>query len=304
MPELSIRLLTEDDRADVIDFWKQFLSNSSWWNEPDFVIRRKQSMQDGLFFVGEVDGTIIATVMAGYDGIRGWIYSMAVAKPLRRNGIGRSMMEHAENALLALGCAKINLQVRATNNAVIGFYESLGFRSDETHGMGKPLESNRPDSNETRSPERTQDAVDISRAEADDLPEIVPLFNAYRQFYGEASDVAAVEAFLTDRLNRNESVIFLARRKSQAIGFTQLYPSFTSTGLRRVWILNDLFVTETARRTGVGSALLDRAVDFARETDAARLALVTEVHNYAAQRLYRYSGWKLDREYQHFQFLL
>ena len=96
------------------------------------------------------------------------------------------------------------------------------------------------------------------RAELDDLDALAPLFDAYRQFYGEASDLPGARIFLGDRLKRGESVIFLAVVDRAVVGFTQLYPSFSSVSMKRLWVLNDLFVTPDARTSGAGRALLER----------------------------------------------
>ena len=97
------------------------------------------------------------------------------------------------------------------------------------------------------------------RAALDDLEALVPLFDAYRQFYAQPSDPEGARAFLSDRLKRGESVIFLAVTEGMVVGFTQLYPSFSSVSMQRLWILNDLFVTPDARNVGAGRVLLERA---------------------------------------------
>jgi GNAT superfamily N-acetyltransferase len=109
--------------------------------------------------------------------------------------------------------------------------------------------------------------VTIVRAERKDLENVIPLFDEYREFYEADSDHAAARAFLTERMDRGESVIFLAyAKRREAVGFTQLYPSFSSVSLKRLWILNDLFVRSDARRSGVARALLNRARQHAVET--------------------------------------
>ena len=146
--------------------------------------------------------------------------------------------------------------------------------------------------------------MEIKRATISDLDDAAPLFDAYRQFYGQRSDVAAARAFLEDRLRRNESVIFLAvadaGRSSEAVGFTQLYPSFSSVSLRRLWVLNDLFVGPSARRGGVGRRLLERAREWAIETGAKGLVLATAVDNGKARALYESCGWQRDDGFQHY----
>jgi GNAT superfamily N-acetyltransferase len=146
----------------------------------------------------------------------------------------------------------------------------------------------------------------IKRAGVADLDAVAPLFDAYRQFYGQQSDVPAARAFLDERLRREESVVFLAALDdgSEALGFTQLYPSFSSVSVRRLWILNDLFVRPGDRRGGVGRRLLERARQWAVETDAKGLTLATAITNDAAQALYESCGWRKDDEFTHYTLLV
>jgi GNAT superfamily N-acetyltransferase len=141
-------------------------------------------------------------------------------------------------------------------------------------------------------------AVQVTRALVDDTETVAPLFDAYRQFYQQPGDLDGARAFLAERLGRGESVIFLARLDDgMPAGFTQLYPIFSSTSMQRAWLLNDLFVAPTARRAGVGRALLERAHAFARETDSKELMLQTAVDNLPAQRLYESLGWQRDNDF-------
>jgi GNAT superfamily N-acetyltransferase len=147
----------------------------------------------------------------------------------------------------------------------------------------------------------------IRRASVEDLHAVATLFDAYRQFYGQRSDVAAARTFLSERLRRGESVIFLAvadEPGGEAVGFTQLYPSYSSVSMKRLWILNDLFVHPDARRGGVGRRLLERARVWAVETQATGLTLATAVTNSAARSLYESCGWRLDDEFRHYQLLV
>ena len=146
--------------------------------------------------------------------------------------------------------------------------------------------------------------MQIKRATISDLDDVAPLFDAYRQFYGQRSDLAAARTFLDERLRREESVIFLAVEESEALGFTQLYPSFSSVSLKRLWILNDLFVGADVRRGGVGRRLLDRAREWAIETGAKGLVLATAVDNSMARALYESCGWQRDDEFQHYYLLV
>ena len=144
----------------------------------------------------------------------------------------------------------------------------------------------------------------VRRAEIGDVDELAPLFDGYRQFYGQRSDLAAGRAFLAERMRRDESVIFVAIADDVMLGFTQLYPSFSSVSVKRLWILNDLFVSPTARRGGVGRRLLERAREWAVETGAKGLTLTTALTNSAARSLYESCGWRRDDEFAHYQLLV
>jgi ribosomal protein S18 acetylase RimI-like enzyme len=137
-----------------------------------------------------------------------------------------------------------------------------------------------------------QPDVAVRQATIPDLDLLVPLFDAYRQFYRKPSDPGLARQFLLDRLQHNQSIVFLASRQDgSAVGFTQLYPSFSSASAAPILILNDLYVKPEARRIGVGSLLLSAAADFGRAAGAARMTLSTEVTNTAAQALYEALGW-------------
>ena len=137
----------------------------------------------------------------------------------------------------------------------------------------------------------------IIRATIEHLDLVTPLFDGYRQFYEHPSNLDGARQFLKDRLVRHESVIFLALLDEAAVGFTQLYPSFSSSSMQRLWILNDLFVAPAGRRSGVGEALLERARQFAVESGAKGLMLETAVTNTTAQKLYERLGWIRDTEF-------
>ena len=140
-------------------------------------------------------------------------------------------------------------------------------------------------------------SITIRQAVLADLDAVVILFDGYRQFYGHASDAEAARIFLQARFEHGQSVVLLAELQGQAVGFTQLYPSFSSVSMARVFVLNDLFVAPTARRLGVGEALLTAAADHARQLGAVRLSLTTDVQNLPAQALYESMGWARDQKY-------
>lgn len=143
-----------------------------------------------------------------------------------------------------------------------------------------------------RAKKADQAGYTIARAAWGDLNALVPLFDAYRAFYRQPSDPERARAFLGERLEWGESVIFLARDSDGvALGFTQLYPGFSSVSARRVWILNDLYVTAEARRRGVARALVRVAQAYARGTGAVRVTLSTGRDNTSAQALYESMGY-------------
>jgi ribosomal protein S18 acetylase RimI-like enzyme len=140
----------------------------------------------------------------------------------------------------------------------------------------------------------------VRRAASSDAEILVPLFGAYREFYRQTRDPTRERAFLAERLERDESVVFLAEARGVPLGFTQLYPLFSSISMRRIWVLNDLYVVPAARKGGIGAQLLTRATEFARETEADYLVLETANDN-PAQRLYEAQGWTRDVEFLHYE---
>ena len=135
----------------------------------------------------------------------------------------------------------------------------------------------------------------IRRATIADLNQLAQLFDAYRQFYEQAPDVALANTFIADRINKQESAIFVAENtEKQLIGFCQIYPSFCSVMAAKIGVLYDLFVDSTARKTGAGRALMLAAHDYAAKNDMARLDLSTAKNNLKAQALYESLGWVRD----------
>ena len=142
--------------------------------------------------------------------------------------------------------------------------------------------------------------MEICKAQLEQLDELSGLFDQYRVFYQQPSDMQAAKDFLRARLQQLDSVIFLAQHEDHAAGFTQLYPSFSSVSMKPIWILNDLFVAPVYRRQGVATALMQRAIAFAKETNAIRLALATQVKNTSAQPLYESLGFSKDQDFYHY----
>ncbi|AZF59012.1 GNAT family acetyltransferase [Pseudomonas sp. R11-23-07] len=133
-------------RAQVVALWQEAFGYDTAHNLPTLAIDKKLAVNDGLFFVATDKKTVIGTILAGYDGHRGWLYSVAVHADYRRHGLGSSLVRHAEQALTALGCMKINLQITSSNDAVAGFYEALGYGVEQRISMGKRIASNIPQS--------------------------------------------------------------------------------------------------------------------------------------------------------------
>jgi len=143
--------------------------------------------------------------------------------------------------------------------------------------------------------------MNIVRAQLADLPDLAELFDAYRVFYEQASDVARAESFLRARIEQADAVIFLLRDAAGlALGFTQLYPCFSSVSTAPIWVLNDLYVSSEARGLGVGAGLLRHARDFAVATGALRIELSTAHTNSPAQRLYEREGYVQDHEFRRY----
>lgn len=140
---MKIRPYTSADEPAVIALWQR-CELTRPWNDPRKDIERKLTVQPELFFVGERDGTVLATAMAGFDGHRGWINYLAVSPDVQKQGLGRQLMSHVEQTLMAMGCPKLNLQVRAGNAQALAFYKAIGYGQDEVVSMGKRLISDLP----------------------------------------------------------------------------------------------------------------------------------------------------------------
>lgn len=139
--------------------------------------------------------------------------------------------------------------------------------------------------------------IEIKQATLKDVAAITPLFNAYRMFYQQKSDGIGANAFITERLTKNESVIYLAYHNQQPVGFVQLYPIFSSVSMQQTWLLNDLFVTDTSRKKGIGQALLSAAANFGKQRQAKWLLLQTGALNSTAQQLYEKNGWIKETDF-------
>ncbi len=136
---MRIRVFQKSDESSVISLWQR-CDLLRPWNDPKKDIQRKLDVQPELFLVGVLDDDVVATVMAGYEGHRGWVNYLAVASEHRRKGLGRAMMAEAESLLKQTRCPKLNLQIRGSNTSAIEFYRRLGYQADDVVSLGKRLE--------------------------------------------------------------------------------------------------------------------------------------------------------------------
>ncbi|UMQ58256.1 GNAT family N-acetyltransferase [Leptospira interrogans] len=146
--------------------------------------------------------------------------------------------------------------------------------------------------------------MNIKEASLLDLPEITKLFDEYRQFYKQKSDLKGAEKFIEERILKQESKIYLLMDGSTCCGFTQLYPIFTSLSMKRAWILNDLFVRLEHRKKGGGKALIEKTAELARETRAKYIQLSTAFDNRIAQKLYESIGFVKDEEFVYYTWVV
>ena len=140
---VHVRAFAPEDEDGVARLWSEVFPDDPPRNDPRAMIARKLDRDRELFWVAIDDGDVVGAVVAGYDGVRGWLYHLAVAPALRKRGIATALVEQAVESLRALGCVKVNLQVRRGNEGVLGFYEALGWVEDPAMSMGRLLESSR-----------------------------------------------------------------------------------------------------------------------------------------------------------------
>ena len=137
----------------------------------------------------------------------------------------------------------------------------------------------------------------IRRAKKKDIDKLSVLFDKYRIFYKQSSDIDNAKSFLKKRMKRMESVIFVAEERKELIGFTQLFPIFSSVSMKRTWLLNDLYVNEKARSMGAATKMLEAAKQFGIDTDSKWLILQTAADNFTAQKVYEKNGWVKETDF-------
>ncbi|SRR5579883_422094 len=217
----------------------------------------------------------------------------------RGTGLGRLLARKVLVEAESIGYQRIRLDTTPEMSGAIRLYESLGFIRIPPY-RPNPIDG----AIYMEIDVSNQAQLKLVKVSVEQVDLIVPLFDAYRQFYGQMADLDGARRFLSERLGRGESVVFAILENERALGFTQLYPSFSSVSMKPIWILNDLFVVGEARRRGVGLRLLRAARDHASRTGAARLALSTAVTNTKAQTLYERDGWRRDSEFLHYEYEL
>ncbi|MEP3481926.1 MAG: GNAT family acetyltransferase [Fuerstiella sp.] len=181
-PDLAVRQFQTSDSESLIALWQNVMPDSQPWNEPKDALIRKLNRGDGLVFVAEQGGCIVGAVKAGYDGVRGWIYSLAVLPEQRRNGIGRILLHAAESTLIELGCPKVNLQVRSTSSEVVEFYQRCGYQIEDRKSLGKPLTDGPPRVADSFRSIRVTDEITLSQISWDDRPAYLKHLNETDEF--------------------------------------------------------------------------------------------------------------------------
>ena len=142
--------------------------------------------------------------------------------------------------------------------------------------------------------------MEILLANINHLESVSVLLDRYRVFYNQASNLEGAKEFLKERFKNKDSVVFAANDNGELVGFTQLYPSFSSVSMKRVWILNDLYVEESYRRRGIAKLLMSAAEEYTKSSGALRVVLATQISNTTAQKLYEARNYIKDEEFYHY----
>ncbi|WP_019244323.1 MULTISPECIES: GNAT family N-acetyltransferase [Bacillus] len=143
--------------------------------------------------------------------------------------------------------------------------------------------------------------MNVYKATVNDVEGVSRLFNSYRMFYEKPSDLNGAKRFIKERMDLGDSIIYVAVEEGMYVGFVQLYPSYSSVSMNRIWILNDLYVEEDVRKKGVGQKLIDQAVELCHQTNAKTLTLQTSVTNKTAQKLYEKNDFVKDNEFYYYE---
>lgn len=283
MDELSIRTFESADQEAVVRLWND-CGLVVPPNDPLQDIARKIRFQKDLFLVALRRGKIVGTVMAGYEGRRGWINYLAVSPAWQRKGIGRRLMQEAESRLLALGCPKVNLLVRTANSGVVEFYRKLGFSGDDVVSLGKRLAGNLPDPKNTSL---------IRPPRPGDFGWVIHRHGAlYAEEYAwdenfEAFVADIVAKFIRDRDSEREGC-WIAESNGEIVGSV-----FLAKEAAEVAKLRLLIVEPKARGMGIGTRLVEECLRFARQAGYRQVRLWTNDVLHAARHIYEKTGFRL-----------
>lgn len=258
---LLVRAFEKADQPALEELWRRVFADDPPWNAPASLIAVKLTVQPQLLLVALLDGRLVGAVMAGFDGVRGWIYHLAVAADSRRRGIGRQLIRAAEAGLLELGCAKVNLQVRASNREAIEFYRALGYDVEERVSMGRRLTAL-----DGGVPSRTVREY----REGDELP-LYEVFRsaihtlAARHYTPEQLAAwAPVDPDVTQWAERMRARRpFVAEERGRIVGYADLQPS---------GYIDHFYVSGAEASRGVGRTLMERIHARAKELRIAQLS--------------------------------
>ena len=280
---LQIRAFKKEDQPALEELWGRVFAGDPAWNAAALLIARKLTVQPELLLVAVLDGRLVGAVMAGFDGVRGWIHHLAVAPDARRRGIGRHLIRAAEAGLRALGCAKVNLQVRASNLDVVEFYRALGYQVEERVSMGRRLTASE-DGLTTRTVREFR--------EGDELP-LYAVFHsavhglAARDYTPDQLAAWAPEqpelAPWTDRMRARRP--FVVEEGGRIVGYADVQPS---------GYIDHFFVSATDARRGVGRLLMERI--HARANELQLVQLYAEVSLTAEPFFDRFGFRVLERK--------
>ncbi|HET6282220.1 MAG TPA: GNAT family acetyltransferase [Polyangia bacterium] len=269
IPNLTIRAFQSADRLGLEQLWGRVFADDPPWNAPAVMIENKLKVQPELLLVGILDAVLVGAVMAGFDGVRGWIYHLAVAPECRRRGIATQLVRAAEAGLRKLGCPKVNIQVRATNGEVVAFYRSLAYIVEERVSMGRRLEAVQV----VQEPARQHDVVSLIEALDSYVAGLYP---------AESNHLMDIQS-----LAARDVRLFVARLNGGAVGCGALRVDPSGYGE-----IKRMYVAPSARGQGIGQAILVRLEEEARAAGLSSVRLETGIRQPEAVGLYRAAGYR------------
>ena len=288
-----IRPYLRTDLAAVLSIFRQ--------NTPKyFAIEEEKDLLDYLaihgatYLVYVIDGEIVGAGGYNYTEREGKVSWYFIHPKQQGQGIGGQIVNYSLAKLNAL--STLETIVVQTSQYADAFFGKFGFK---TIRIEKDYWAKGLDLYEMTK-KNTPMAI-IRKANLQDIEGLAALFNGYRIFYKKESDLAAAKNFLTARIKQKESEIFVAEVAGKLVGFTQLYPLFSSTRMKRLWLLNDLFVDSNYRGQGISVQLIDAAKDLCRQTNACAMMLETEMSNIIGNQLYPRTDFELDTEHNHYE---